>query len=49
MNVHVVFGRAFNMYQGWSEIVSFHLDRALGWNRKPPLSGRFVSSKVNIQ
>jgi len=33
-------------YQGWGEIAGFNIDRAIGWNRKPPISGRFISNKV---
>jgi hypothetical protein len=39
--------RAENMYQGWSEVMGFYLDRALGWNKKPPITGRYISNKVN--
>lgn len=33
-------------YQGWSEVVGYHLDQVLGWNLKPPVSGRVLSSKA---
>jgi len=32
-------------YQGWSEIVAFHVDKILGFYRKPPIVGRYISSK----
>ena len=37
---------ASNEYQGWGEVMGFYVDRALGWYKKPPMSGRIVSSKV---
>eukprot|EP00012_Vannella_robusta_P000216 CAMPEP_0206183466 /NCGR_PEP_ID=MMETSP0166-20121206/655_1 /ASSEMBLY_ACC=CAM_ASM_000260 /TAXON_ID=95228 /ORGANISM="Vannella robusta, Strain DIVA3 518/3/11/1/6" /LENGTH=369 /DNA_ID=CAMNT_0053598327 /DNA_START=125 /DNA_END=1234 /DNA_ORIENTATION=+ len=32
-------------YQGWSEIVSYHVDKVLGFHKKPPIVGRVFSSK----
>lgn len=32
-------------YQGWSEVLGYHLDQVLGWNLKPPVTGRVLSNK----
>jgi hypothetical protein len=32
-------------FQGWSEIVGYHVDKVLGFHRKPPIVGRKISSK----
>jgi hypothetical protein len=40
--------RAENKFQGWSEVMGFYLDRALGWNKKPPITGRYISNKVCV-
>lgn len=39
-------GRASNEYQGWGEVMGFYVDRALGWYKKPPMTGRLVSNKI---
>jgi len=31
--------------QGAADIVSFHLDRILGFGRKPPITGRILTNK----
>lgn len=41
-------GRANNEYQGWSEVMGFYLDRALDFYRKPPITGRLITNKVDI-
>jgi len=37
--------RAHWEYQGWSEVLGYHLDQVLGWNLKPPVTGRVLSNK----
>ena len=44
--IHRYGTRTGRMDQGMGEIAGFHLDRALGLNRKPPVVGRMVSSKI---
>jgi len=38
--------RADRKNQGYNEIVAYYLDRVLGFNRKPPIVGRYLSSKL---
>ena len=33
-------------YQALGELGAFYVDRALGWMRKPPTSGRRISNKI---
>lgn len=45
--VHKRYSRpAYGDYQALGELGSFFVDRALGWMRKPPTSGRRISSKI---
>ena len=37
---------AWGDYQALGEIGAFYVDRALGWMRKPPTSGRRISSHL---
>ena len=32
-------------YQGWSELAAFYLDRVMGFYKKPPITGRVISSQ----
>eukprot|EP01094_Clydonella_sp_ATCC50884_P023188 TRINITY_DN5498_c0_g1_i2.p1 TRINITY_DN5498_c0_g1~~TRINITY_DN5498_c0_g1_i2.p1 ORF type:complete len:473 (+),score=69.22 TRINITY_DN5498_c0_g1_i2:218-1636(+) len=34
--------RADRVIQGWSEVVAYHVDRLMGFNRKPPTVGRRI-------
>lgn len=37
--------RADRKYQGWAEIAAFYLDRVMGFNKKPPITGRIMTNK----
>ena len=38
--------RLDRQYQGWGEIAAFHVDRVLGLYRVPPITSRYLSSKI---
>lgn len=37
--------RSDRRYQGWAEAAAFYLDRIIGFNKKPPITGRIMSNK----
>eukprot|EP01095_Lingulamoeba_sp_RSL-Kostka_P011250 TRINITY_DN4225_c0_g2_i1.p1 TRINITY_DN4225_c0_g2~~TRINITY_DN4225_c0_g2_i1.p1 ORF type:complete len:405 (-),score=75.42 TRINITY_DN4225_c0_g2_i1:137-1351(-) len=37
--------RADRKYQGWSEVVGYHIDRIFNFYRKPPIVSRIISNK----
>lgn len=38
--------KADRKMQGYNEIIAYYLDRTLGLKRKPPIVGRYLSSKL---
>ena len=37
--------RSDRRFQGWAEAAAFYLDRVMGFNKKPPITGRIMTNK----